>query len=247
MSPSCERIVIMNGTENITKNSNAMFNEFFRRSKLKMFLIRVPGFLLLIASVPCLNGNFGWLTGMQVGWCLLVAALIWFGISAKLEVNGKRANAEAEPLLADELTEAQNALAGCPLGDSKTAGIASAQFVIGDDARVRKTGAARHGYLSSVVLGSALAFGRRSGGLWIYRSRRDIVSGEVSRRCELISFDEIDDIKVTPVVYGEKNAVFKKLVRFDITVGDDVIWLLFDEDFDSKRTGDELLKLVYKG
>ena len=178
-----------------------MFNEFFRRSKLKMFLIRVPGFLLLIASVPCLNGNFGWLTGMQVGWCLLAAALIWFGISAKLEVNGKRANAEAEPLLADELTEAQN----------------------------------------------ALAFGRRSGGLWIYRSRRDIVSGEVSRRCELISFDEIDDIKVTPVVYGEKNAVFKKLVRFDITIGDDVIWLLFDEDFDSKRTGDELLKLVYKG
>mgnify|MGYP001036046743 CR=1 FL=1 len=66
----------MNGTENITKNSNAMFNEFFRRSKLKMFLIRVPGFLLLIASVPCLNGNFGWLTGMQVGWCLLAAALI---------------------------------------------------------------------------------------------------------------------------------------------------------------------------
>ena len=32
-------------------------------------------------------------------------------------------------------------------------------------------------------------------------------------------------------------------MRFDITVGGEDIWLLFDENYDSKRAADELIKL----
>lgn len=60
---------------------------------------------------------------------------------------------------------------------------------------------------------------------------------------QLIPFDSIEDIKVASQEYGEKRTVYKKLMRFDITVGGEDIWLLFDENYDSKRAADELIKL----
>ena len=38
-----------------------MLKEFLARDKKKMILIRIPGILLLLASLPCLDGYFGWL------------------------------------------------------------------------------------------------------------------------------------------------------------------------------------------
>ena len=95
----------------------------------------------------------------------------------------------------------------------------------------------------ATAIGSAIAFEKRSGGVWLYRRRFDIVSGNTDTYCELIPFDSIEDIKVASQEYGEKRTVYKKLMRFDITVGGEDIWLLFDENYDSKRAADELIKL----
>ena len=232
----------MNGNTETVKASSTMLKEFLARDKKKMILIRIPAILLLLASLPCLDGYFGWLEGMQIGWGLLVLSFVWFGVATKLEANGKKANAIAEQLLSDELAAAQAALDGCPMADAPYT-LVSAQYVIGEGARVRRTGAARDGYLSSVALGSAIAFEKRSGGVWLYRRRFDIVSGNTDTYCELIPFDSIEDIKVALQEYGEKRTVYKKLMRFDITVGGEDIWLLFDENYDSKRAADELIKL----
>ena len=229
----------------MTVNGTDMFEEFFVRNKKKMILVRLPGIILLLVSVPFLNGNFGWLTGMRIGWLLLIAALIWFGVATKFEVSGKKVNECAEQLLDEDRAAAQGALEKSDFGaDDSAYRLVSALYLMGDGVSVRRTGAARDGYLSSVSVTCAMAFEKRSGGLWIYRMNRELIGGGTDVFQEHLPFDRIESVTVTPVEYGEKNSVYRKLLRFDIKTEEGGAELLFDEDYDSKRAADELIKLA---